>query len=71
MKLFECDFCKEQTVGDAPVTLSGVPGRGGILLPDRYHSKDFCCVEHFWKWVAKNKPVETVKPFIPQGHGGL
>lgn len=60
MKAFICDCCKKTFYSrDTHVELKGIIGTsGGILLPERFHEKDFCNPECFWEWVEKFKPVK-------------
>jgi hypothetical protein len=55
MKLFVCDQCAVK-VSQPHITIRGVEGSGGILLPAWLQEKDFCSQPCFWMWIEKNKP---------------
>jgi len=52
MKYYRCDNCDKLNTGNAPVVLTG-----GILLPELYMEKHFCCRDCFWKWITKCNPL--------------
>lgn len=55
-EMYRCENCRKEPEGKPAVTLAGVAGHEGILIPENFQSQDFCSVECFWKWVEKNKP---------------
>ena len=68
MKKYECDFCNKPMASRPPVKLKGITGTsGGILLPEHFHTKDFCSTDCFWKWCVKYCPkVEDLKVMSPR-----
>jgi len=52
MKTYTCDYCGNVAT-NANVTLNGVTGSGGILLPERLMKKHFCSTVCFWTWAEK------------------
>jgi len=54
---YKCDYCGKESTAKPKVNLKGIcDSKGGILLPEEYHSKDFCEPECFWLWIILNKP---------------
>jgi len=51
MRGYWCDNCGKFETGDPTIELKGVAGNAGILLPEKYHTKHFCKVLCFWKWI--------------------
>lgn len=60
MIFYKCDECKKEKHGDAPVVLTGYSGGSGILLPEAFHVKHFCCRKCFLRWVEKT--LDTHRP---------
>ena len=55
--IYKCDFCGLESSSEPEVELYGITGTsGGILLPERFHKKQFCKPPCFWSWVKKYKP---------------
>lgn len=62
MIYYICDNCNKVTVGDPEVKLKGISGTsGGILLPEKYIEKHFCCPTCFWRWSIKYNPLTPEK----------
>ncbi len=56
MVLYQCDWCRKEECGEAPIFLRGVAGDAGILLPSGLHEKTFCSKLCFWRWALSNAP---------------
>lgn len=60
MRIILCDYCKQQVHGDHPISLRGVcESRGGILLPEQFHQRDFCSKGCLANWTGENVRMDT------------
>lgn len=61
MKIIKCDKCLGECGPDI-ITVKGFSGlSGGILLPDSYSIKDFCCVKCFTQWLIEDAQIVELK----------
>ena len=56
MKYYECDYCGAKTKESIVQVKGAVGSSGGILLPEKFHEKDFCYPGCFWQWVDEHHP---------------
>jgi hypothetical protein len=58
LRFYQCDYCKKEVPGKAPVILKGYlrkfDGCILLLLPDQFHEKHFCKRDCFRDWMKED-----------------
>jgi len=56
MTITKCDKCGQDYMCEIEISTRGLAGKGGILLPSKFHHRDFCNIDCFFKWIVENYP---------------